>query len=137
MDRKTFIQTVAGKLACDASRAESVTLVVFQELRSRITPKEAADAAAQMPLLLRELWLDGEEPHRQVLRLHRAEFIGRVRNRALLPDDSEAERATKVVFRTLQHALGSPHGMEGEAWDILSQLPRDLKDLWVEAGRDD
>ena len=136
MDRKTFIQTVSQKLACDAGRAESVTLVVFQELRNRITPKEAADAAAQMPQLLRELWLDGEDQHRQVSRIHRAEFIGRVRNRALLADDAEAERATKVVFRTLQHALGSAHGTEGEAWDILSQLPRDLKELWVEAGRD-
>src|SRR5262249_29166920 len=100
------------------------------------TPKEAADAAAQMPQALRELWLDGEDPKRQIVRVRRNEFVGRVRNRAFLPDDGEAERACKAVFRTLQHALRSAHGTEGEAWDILSQLPRDLKELWMEAARE-
>ena len=136
MDRKTFVRTIAGRLACDESRAEAIALVVFQELRGRITPKEAADAAAQMPQALRELWLDGEDPQRGVTRVRRNEFIGRIRNRAVLPDDAEAERATKAVFRTLQQALGSVHGTEGEAGDILSQLPKDLKDLWIEAGRE-
>jgi len=135
MNRKAFVQAVAEAIACDAARAEAITLVVFQELRARITVKEVADAAAQMPHALRELWLDGENPERHVERVHRAEFVGRVRNRAVLPDDVEAERAVKAVFRTLQHALGSPHGTEGEAWHILSQLPRDMKDLWIEAGR--
>lgn len=136
MDRKTFIRGVSASLACDEARAEAITLIVFQELRGRITPREAADAAAQMPLSLRELWLDGEDPKRGVSRLHRAEFLGRVRNRAMLGDDGEAERASKAVFRILQHALGSAHGTEGEAWDILSQLPKDLKDLWIEAARE-
>jgi uncharacterized protein (DUF2267 family) len=135
MDRKTFIHDVCKGMACDAGRAEAITLVVFQELRERITVREAEHVAAQMPHALRELWLDGEDPHRDVHRVHRAEFIGRVRNRAFLPNDDEAERAIKAVFRTLQHALGSPHGTEGEAWDILSQLPRDLKSLWVDAAR--
>lgn len=136
MNRKTFINDVSERMACDAGRAEALTLVVFQELRGRISVKEVADVAAQMPHALRELWLDGEDPHHHGERVHRPEFIGRVRNHALLPDDAEAERAVKAVFRTLQHALGSPHGTEGEAWDIFSQLPRDLKVLWVEAARD-
>ena len=135
MNRKTFLHDVSEGMACDAGRAEAITLVVFQELRGRITVKEAAHVAAQMPHTLRELWLDGEDPQRHVQRVHRAEFIGRVRNRAFLPDDTEAERAIRAVFRTLQHALGSAHGTEGEAWDILSQLPRDLKPLWVDAAR--
>lgn len=135
MDRKTFIRDVCHGMACDAGRAEAITLVVFQELRERITVREAEHVAAQMPHALRELWLDGEDPRRQVHRIHRDEFIGRVRNRAFLPSDDEAERAIKAVFRTLQHALGSAHGTEGEAWDILSQLPRDLKPLWIDAAR--
>jgi uncharacterized protein (DUF2267 family) len=136
MDRKTFLHDVGQRMACDVGRAEAMTLVVFQELRGRITVKEAGHVAAQMPHALRELWLDGENPQRGVERVHRAEFVGRVRNRLLLPDDAEAERAVKAVFRTLQHALGSAHGTEGEAWDILSQLPRDLKSLWTDAAHD-
>jgi hypothetical protein len=37
------------------------------------------------------------------------------------------------VFKGLQRVLGSATGKEGEAWDILSQLPKDLKQLWLEA----
>jgi uncharacterized protein (DUF2267 family) len=135
MDRKTFMHDICQRMACDPDRAEAITLIVFQELRGRITVKEAADVAAQMPHALRELWLDGEESGRHVDRVHRAEFVGRVRKRSFLPDDAEAERAIKAVFRTLQQALGSPHGTEGEAWHIFSQLPRDLKSLWVESGQ--
>jgi hypothetical protein len=48
-----------------------------------------------------------------------------------LPDDGEAERAVKAVFGTLQRLLGSPTGKEGEAWDVFSVLPKDLKMLWL------
>jgi hypothetical protein len=35
----------------------------------------------------------------------------------------------------LQKLLGSPTGLEGEAWDVMSQLPKDLKKLWAGAQR--
>jgi len=68
-----------------------------------------------------------------VTRTHAAEFMGRVRRRAVLPDDAEAERSVLAVFGALQKLLGSPTGKEGEAWDIFSQLPKDLKKLWLAA----
>jgi uncharacterized protein (DUF2267 family) len=71
-----------------------------------------------------------------VRRTHRNEFIGRVRQRAVLTDDREAERAVRVVFSALQYALCSPHGTEGEAWHIFAQLPKDMKSLWLEASRE-
>ena len=40
-----------------------------------------------------------------------------------------------AVFATLQELLGSPTGIEGEAWDVMSQLPKDLKKLWLGAHR--
>ena len=66
----------------------------------------------------------------------RDEFVGRVRQRAVLPDDGEAMRAVRVVFATLQHALGSPDGRTGEAGDVASQLPKRLKQLWLDAAAD-
>jgi len=134
MTTEAFLQAVARRLACDERRAESVTFVVFQELRDRLTPAERRDAAAQLPLALKHLWgvrWDDRPPSH----VHRNEFIGRVRQRCVLPDDDEALRAVLVVFRTLQRALSSPTGREGEAGDILSQLPKDLKTLWVDAAR--
>jgi len=135
MNHRAFYREVAGRLLCDERRAEAITYVVFQELRARITPKEAANVAAQLPGGLKKLWLENERADRPVERMHLAEFIGRVRQHAALPDDAEAQRGTRAVFATLQHLLGSPSGLEGEAWDVFSQLPKDLKRLWLESGR--
>lgn len=135
MKERTFFREVAQTLRCDEQRAESIVFIVFQELRERITPREAADVAAQLPLGLKKLWLENETRERPVHRTHLADFLGRVRQRASLGDDLEAERGTRAVFGALQILLGSATGTEGEAWDIFSQLPKDLKLLWLESAK--
>jgi uncharacterized protein (DUF2267 family) len=94
---------------------------------------EHDDVAAQLPTALRHLWREQERADRPVERTHAAEFVGRVRYWAALQDDAEAELAVRTVFRELQRLLGSRTGKEGEAWDIFSQLPKDLKRLWLAA----
>lgn len=133
MNERTFFEAVGQRLHCDRSRAEGVTLAVFRKLRDRLTPNEGADVAAQLPRALKRMWQEHECADRTVERMHKAEFIGQVRHWAGLPDDVEAERAVCAVFAELQRLLGSPSGMEGEAWDIYSQLPKDLKRLWATA----
>jgi len=133
MDERTFTRQVARRLLCDERRAGGIIFSVLQELRDRLTPGEAADVAAQLPHGLKGMWQEGERENRKVSRVHREEFVGRVRVRAGLPDDAEAERGVKAVFVELQRLLGSATGKEGEAWDVLSQLPKDLKLLWLEA----
>jgi uncharacterized protein (DUF2267 family) len=133
MDELTFMRDVARRLGCDERRAEGVTFAVFQELRDRLPPREAADVASQLPTHLRQLWQEQDRPGRQVARTHETEFVGRVRQWAGLPDEVEAERAVRAVFAELQRLLGSAHGTEGEAWDVFSVLPKDLKMLWLSA----
>ena len=135
MNERVFVREVARSLRCDERRAEAIVFIVFQELRERITPKESADVAAQMPIGLKKLWLENERQNRSVQRTHLADFLGHVRQRAALSDEREAQRGTRAVFSALQHLLGSPTGIEGEAWDIFSQLPKDLKVLWLEAAK--
>ena len=84
---------------------------------------------------MKRLWEVGDREDRPANRIHRHEFIGRVRQRAVLRDDEAAEDAVRAVFAQLQRLLGSPTGREGEAWDIYSQLPKDLKELWLDAAR--
>ena len=134
MDERTFLHGVETALGCDERRAESVTFAVLTELRDRLSVGERHDLEAQLPTPLKRLWRAGDDG-RAPNRVHRDEFVGRVRHRAVLPDDAEAQRAVRAVFACLQRALGSPTGCEGEAWDVLSQLPKDLKQLWLEAGR--
>lgn len=133
MQAKEFKAMVADKLRCDAERAEGVIFVVLRELRAQLTDKEAHDVAAQLPSQIREMWEQDFGRLDEPSRLGRAEFLGRVRQWAGLPDEREAERATHAVFKTLQLALGSPTGTEGEAWDIFSVLRKDIKRLWLEA----
>ena len=86
-----------------------------------------------VPTALKRMWEAGDRPAHGHERVHKAEFLGRVRVHAVLPDDAEAERAVRAVFGALQRLLGSRTGLDGEAWDIFSQLPKDLKALWVES----
>jgi uncharacterized protein (DUF2267 family) len=133
MDKRAFFKTVAQDVGCDERRAEALTFAVFQELRDRLTPGEAADVDAQLPAGLKPLWEFLERPGRHVRRVHELQFIGEVRLIASLTDEVEAERAVVAVFAALQELLGSSTGMEGEAWDVMSQLPKDLKKLWLGA----
>jgi uncharacterized protein (DUF2267 family) len=132
MRYEEFIHSVAKHLSMDKEQAVKVVAAVLRELRDRLTPKEAADAAAQMPAALRHLWTAGEEPDREVRRIHTSEFIREVSERAEI-QEVEASHAVKVVFRGLQELLQSPTGQEGQAWDVYSQLPKDLKKIWMEA----
>jgi uncharacterized protein (DUF2267 family) len=135
MQDQTFFKEVMGRVGCDLRRAEGLTFAVFQELRDRITPREALHVAAQLPKRLKMMWMSLERPDRKVHRVHANQFIGEVRRMAGLADDAEAERAVSAVFAELQKLLGSPTGLEGEAWDVMSQLPKDLKKLWTDAQR--
>jgi uncharacterized protein (DUF2267 family) len=134
MDQEKFFHEVRDRFGVDQEQAKKVTGAVLQELRDRLTPGEAADLNAQLPVGLRELWQENDFPGREVRRDHKAEFIRRVADIAGIPED-QASRALTAVFSVLQMLLKSPTGQEGEAWDIFSQLPKDLKKVWLAAAR--
>jgi len=46
-----------------------------------------------------------------------------------------ATHAVMAVFKGLQLLLYSPTAHEGEAWDVFSELPKDLKRVWTAASR--
>src|SRR5208282_1992305 len=133
MKDKTFVGEVADRFGCDERRAETLIFAVFQELRDRLTPEEAADAAAQLPASLKMLWSSFDYPGRNVRRIHEHQFLKEVGRMLGLEDESTAEDAVVAVFSVLQRALGSPSGREGEARHVFSQLPTDLKELWLAA----
>jgi uncharacterized protein (DUF2267 family) len=135
MQDQALFKDVMERVGCDVRRAEGLTFAVFQELRDRITPQEAMHVAAQLPKRLKMMWMSLERPDRKVHRVNGEQFIWEVRRMAGLADDTEAQRAVSAVFAALQKLLGSPTGLEGEAWDVMSQLPKDLKKLWAGAQR--
>ena len=136
MKDKAFVSDVALRLGCDERRAETLIFAVFQELRDRLTAKEAADVSAQLPASLKMLWSSFDYPGRVVRRVHEYQFLEEVRRMAALEDTGEAEAAVVSVFSVLQEALGGPNGLRGEAGHVFSQLPADLKELWLSAARE-
>jgi uncharacterized protein (DUF2267 family) len=133
MNERSFVIQVAERADCDERRAETLIFAVFQELRDRITPKEASDVASQLPMSLKMLWMSFDRPDRKVRRVHEGQFLREVARMAGLDHEREAERAVAAVFAVLQEALGSSTRTEGEAWHVMSQLPTDLKQLWLSA----
>ena len=134
MNEKSFVREVAELADCDERRAESLIFAVFQELRDRLTPNEAAKVAAHLPTSLKMLWMSFDRPDRHVRRVHEPQFLGDVARMAALDNEVEAERAVVAVFGALQDALGSSAGTSGVAGHVMSQLPTDLKQLWLDAG---
>lgn len=108
--------------------ARSATRAVLQTLRDRLTKEEARQAAAQLPRELKRMWESGEFTGRRPLKLHKREFFETVMARGALPTLRKAAVATDAVFAALKDQLS-----DGEADDIVSQLPRDLKSVWRQA----
>jgi uncharacterized protein (DUF2267 family) len=137
MNDMVFMREVAERFGCDERRAEVLTFAVFQELRDRLTPAEAADAACQLPTSLKMLWMSFYYPGRRLSGVDGDQFLGGVQRMVGLEDPRDAEAAVVCVFRVLQEALSSPTGLDGKARHIFSQLPSKLKELWLAASRDE
>jgi uncharacterized protein (DUF2267 family) len=110
----------------DESRC--ATAAVLHALRDRLTPQEARQAAAQLPRELKTLWESGLPAPVRPCRLRRRQFLERVRVDGGLRSLSQAELATDAVFAALKEQIS-----EGEADDIMAQLPKDLKRQWARA----
>ena len=54
---------------------------VLHTLRDRLTVEEAADLAAQLPLLISGIYFDGWDPSRVPQKMHRDEFLQHIREK--------------------------------------------------------
>jgi uncharacterized protein (DUF2267 family) len=133
MDHSTFFREVANRVGCDTARAEALSSAVFGELRDRLTVREVEHAEAQMDSQLKSIWRALDRPAGQVRRIHASRFVSEVRKMTGVTEDPEAERVVCAVFAALHRLFGSPSGLGGEAGHIMSQLPKDLRRLWLKA----
>ena len=129
MNAQTFYRHIlvgAGRPSLDD--AQRVTAAVFHALRDRLTFNEANQAAAQLPRPLKLVWWRGEVEGRRPVKMHRPAFYARIQRDARLASELETRRAIIAVFAALKEQLSL-----GEADDILTQLPKDLKKVWEDA----
>lgn len=124
------------KALCDsggyASEAEALAVLraVLHQLRDRLTPQEAVDLGAQLPIVVRGIYYEGWRPSKTPERVRsQDEFLEGV-SAKLAPHPIGAEPATRDVFALLANTIDS-----GEIGDVIGQLPGGVKQLWPEGMR--
>jgi CBS domain-containing protein/uncharacterized protein (DUF2267 family) len=122
-----FLKDLVGK-GLERKLAEQAIQSVLCVMEQRLMSDEARHMEAQLPrkvvALLERCERHQERPYRKFGRM---EFLGMVAE-DLGMDVQEAERITRTVLATVRE-----HITEGEAMDVLGQLPRDLRTLWESA----
>jgi uncharacterized protein (DUF2267 family) len=96
----------------------------LQVLRDELVVDEAAQLAAQLPLVLRGAFYEGFDPGHQPARLrNRDEFLASVAVRAQLSDLGEAAHAAEAATRVVQKRVTA-----GEFDDVLAELPSEVRE---------
>ena len=99
---------------------------VLHVLRDRLTVEEAAQLAAQLPMLIRGFYYEGWDPSGKPLKeRHQEEFLSHVKSYFKNDEKIEPERVVRAVFKVL-----SKHISQGEIEDIKQTLPGNLRILW-------
>jgi uncharacterized protein (DUF2267 family) len=108
----------------DEQRAFRVMRAVLETLRDRLTVEEAAQFAAQLPMLLQGVYYHGWTPRGKPEKIRsRAEFLDRVAENLMREHDPE--EACRAVFLVLERRMP-----DGEVEDVKRILPEPIRDLW-------
>ena len=94
---------------------------VLHGLRDRLTVEETAHLAAQLPMLIRGVYYTGWDPSRVPVKMHRDEFLARVRQEFPYEVQGGIEPLVDTVLESLRL-----HITDGEWREVKSMLPKDL-----------
>lgn len=95
-------------------------------LRDWLTVDEAADLAAQLPVLIRGIYYEGWDPSATPMRPRTREaFFERLTERYAAGPFPNPPGAASAVFAVLKK-----HVSEGEIRQVRYALPRELQELW-------
>lgn len=95
-------------------------------VRDFLTVDEAADLAAQLPLLVRGVLYDGWDPSRTpVRRRNKADFLARVEARFRKEPLEDPEGAIAAVFDLLRR-----HVSWGEFEEVKNAMRKPIRELW-------
>ncbi|MDB5058107.1 MAG: hypothetical protein JWO59_1579 [Chloroflexi bacterium] len=102
----------------------AILRTVLHSLRDRLTVQEAADLAAQLPLLVKGIFYDGWNPSHVPKKIDKEEFLEEIRTNFRFSTEFSISELTTRVFKVLQG-----HVSQGEIEDILSTLPKKLSSM--------
>lgn len=131
-----IIKEVAEELGFpeDQQLAERLLRAVLHALRSRLTIQESFQMMAQLPMLLKALYVDGWKYQEKPTRIkHIGDFVRQVvhEDYPMAHHDITTAKDGENVIRAVLNVIRR-HISEGQVQDILSIMPNDLKTLWGE-----
>lgn len=99
---------------------------VLHTLRDRLTPEEAVQLGAQLPMLIRGFYYEGWTLEDKPLReRHKEQFLDHVREAFRKDVTVNPQQVVRAVFRILQRNTSS-----GEIDDVKQIMPKPLRELW-------
>lgn len=110
----------------EPQRAYHGLRAVLHALRDRLPLAEIADLSSQLPMLIRGVYFENWRPsHTPVADRTQEQFFEHVYDN--FPGDLgvDAKELVRAVFGLL-----SRHVSEGEIHDIITSMPKQLRDLW-------
>lgn len=132
-DGQRFIRDMAMQLGRpgELDHAFRVTKAVFHTLRRRITPQESMHIVAQLPMLLKGLYVDGWEiSQAQTESRTLDEFLADLRANDHVAADFADEKLAKEKIRRTFNAI-RPFIEEGEIVHIMNELPAEIAEVFA------
>ena len=127
-----FIKEVAEELGNiqDTKAALRVTRSVFHTLRDMLTPEESLHLVAQLPMILKAIYVDGWKSGTVNRIRSMQEFLNCLKSNSDRPEvdfgnNDEAVNAVQCVLDVVQR-----HVTIGEIAHIVDQFPQELLILW-------
>ena len=131
-----FLHKVANNLGDkdDLVKAERITKAVLHALRNRLSVEESFQFMAQLPLIIKGIYVDGWKFSKEFVRIkHLEEFIEEVYREAGktasvdFETESSALKSISCVFSAIKNQVS-----KGEIDHIKAVFPKELKQLWDE-----
>jgi uncharacterized protein (DUF2267 family) len=122
-----WLREIMEELGWESRHAAYVALrSTLHALRDMLTVPEAAQLAAQLPVLIRGFYYEGWKPTAAPQRpRHRAEFLARMEAEFRTELHADTDEIARAVFGVLAR-----HVTDGEISDVKRQLPADVRALW-------
>jgi uncharacterized protein (DUF2267 family) len=121
-----WLKEIAEEIGPDRRRAYHALSAVLRALRDRLTLEEAAQLAAQLPLLVRGIYYDQWRPVEQPKRArHLADFLALIAQGEGEIKPIDPEDAARAVFKVLDR-----HISRGEIEQVKAELPAEIRSLW-------